>query len=113
MKRAPGLTLFLAAIALGWMPLSAANGLGHPTEFIPTSGPSYSAADEAQDARDIADKINEAVNLRRNVSIVLHNEMTVSVALRVSAQRYWLIVPGPDGSETWFRASMIAAVKIK
>jgi len=72
-----------------------------------------SAEEEAQDAREMAALINQAVNLHREVVVTLHNDTTVVVGALVTVQRYWLTVPLQDRSEIRFRASMIASVKIK
>lgn len=69
------------------------------------------AEEEAQDAADMAAQINEAMNLHREVVITLHDGSTIVVAGRVSARRFWLVVPLRDRSEIRFRTSMIASVK--
>ncbi len=72
-----------------------------------------SAEDEARDAREIADRINEALSVRREVIITLLNDTAVNVSGRVTAQRTWVIITGHDGGEFRFRAAMIASVKIR
>ncbi|MDQ5977335.1 MAG: hypothetical protein QG602_307 [Verrucomicrobiota bacterium] len=72
-----------------------------------------SAEDEARDAREIADRLNEALGLRREVVITLLNDSTVNVSGRVTALRYWVIITGHDGSEFRCRAAMIASVRIR
>jgi hypothetical protein len=72
-----------------------------------------SAEDEARDAREIADRLNEALGLRREVVITLLNDTAVNVSGRVTAQRYWVIITGHDGSEFRCRAAMIASVRIR
>lgn len=72
-----------------------------------------SAEEEEQDAKEIAALINQAVSIRREVVITLHNDTSVVVGAAVTVQRYWLTVPLTDRSEIRFRASMIASVKIK
>ena len=72
-----------------------------------------SAEDEARDAREIADRINEALAIRREVIVTLLNDTAVNVSGRVTAQRYWIVISGFDDSEFRCRAAMIASVKIK
>lgn len=72
-----------------------------------------STAEEETDAREIADRINEALNLRKEVVVTLRNDVSVAVSGRVTARRYWLIVAGRDGSEFLFRAGYIASVSIR
>lgn len=72
-----------------------------------------SAEDEARDAREIADRLNEALGLRREAVITLLNDTAVNVSGRVTAQRYWVIITGHDGSEFRCRAAMIASVRIR
>jgi hypothetical protein len=115
MKRFAGLHLALVIGSLVGAPLSLRAQLaarGHPLEML-RSGLVLTTEEEEQDARELAALINEAVNLRREVTIQLHNDSTVMVAGRVTVQRYWLLVPLPDRSEIRFRASLIASVKIK
>ncbi len=72
-----------------------------------------SAEDEARDAREIADRLNEALGLRREVILTLLNDTAINVTGRVTALRYWVIITGHDGSEFRCRAAMIASVKIR
>jgi hypothetical protein len=115
MKRLAGTFLVLAIVGWGGASLSSGaqeSARGHPLERLRT-GSMLTAEEEEQDAREIAALINEAVNVRRVVTIQLHNDTTVVVGDRVTVQRYWLIVPQPDRAEIRFRASMIASVKIR
>ncbi|WP_129046331.1 hypothetical protein [Oleiharenicola lentus] len=72
-----------------------------------------SVEDEARDAREIADRINEALSVRREVILTLLNDTAVNVSGRVTAQRYWIVITGHDGSEFRCRAAMIASVRIR
>jgi hypothetical protein len=107
------LLVFLAIGSVVWVPLWAQpTGRENPVE-IRRSNVVVLAEEDAQDAADMAAQINEALNLRREVVITLHDGSTIVVAGRVSARRYWLVVPLQDRSEIRFRTSMIASVKLK
>lgn len=82
-------------------------------EMLRSGGVVLTAEEEAQDARELAVLINQAVAVRREVVITLHNDTNVTVGGPVTTQSGWLIVPLADRSEIRFRASMIASVKIK
>ena len=115
MKRRVGflLGLVIGGLSLASLPLGAEqSGRGQPMEMLRGSV-IVSTEEEALDAREMVALINQAVNLRREVIITLHNDTTIVVGALVTAQRYWLVVPLPDRSEIRFRASMIASVKIK
>ena len=113
MKGAIGLLLVLGVGIPGWaqrpLPLDRAGDVRQTHSEVDD----LSSADEERDAREIADRINEAVNLRHRVIIVLRNGTSVIVNGRVTAQRYWLIITASDQSEIRFRAAMIATIKIE
>jgi hypothetical protein len=116
MKRplGPLLCLVIGVVGLMSRPLGAElTARGHPMEMLRAGGVVLTAEEEEQDARELTALINQAVAIRREVVITLHNETSVVVVGPVTAQRYWLIVPLQDRSEIRFRASMIASVKIK
>jgi hypothetical protein len=115
MKRPAGPFLILVIGALGWAQPSAGAETfvrGHRPELIQAG---LTAEEEERDAREIADRVNEAVNIRREVTIILHNDTTLTMApaSRMTARRTWLIISNSDGSEIRFRVSLIATVQIK
>lgn len=116
--RVAGLLLLLAVVTPGWTQDSFARekepaGHDRQTRLLRSDLAALSAEDEARDARELADRINEALAIRREVVITLLNETSVVVSGRVTAQRYWVIITGHDGSEFRCRAAMIAIVRIR
>lgn len=115
---AAGLLLFLALGPSGRAQDSFArettpDGRDRQVRLLRSDLAALTAEDEARDAREIADRINEALGLRREVVLTLLNDTAVNVSGRASAQRYWVVITGHDGSEFRCRAAMIASVKIR
>lgn len=115
---AAGLCLFLSLGTPAWAQDSFARetepaGRDRQIRLLRSDLAALSAEDEARDARELADRINDALAIRREVIITLLNDTTVAVSGRVSAQRYWVIITGHDGSEFRCRAAMIATVRIR
>ncbi len=113
-----GLLLFLAPGLSGpaqdsFARETAPGGRDRQLRLLRSDLAALSAEDEARDAREIADRLNEALGLRREAVITLLNDTAVNVSGRVSAQRYWVIITGHDGSEFRCRAAMIASVRIR
>ncbi|HWA26806.1 MAG TPA: hypothetical protein VG734_14200 [Lacunisphaera sp.] len=104
------LVLTVVPFCLAPLTVSADQSGGRP---LRADGFGLSTAEEETDAREIADRINEALNLRKEVVVTLRNDVSVAVSGRVTARRYWLIVAGRDGSEFLFRAGYIASVSIR
>lgn len=105
---------FLAVALVGPFPVRAEQAAsGFPAELPRASGSGLTAADEERDARELAERINQALNLRREVTLTLFNDTAIIVSGRVTTQRYWLIITDHDGSEFRCRASLVAAVRIK
>lgn len=113
-----GLLFFLSLGTPGWSQDSFARettpaGPDRQLRLQRSEYAALSAEDEARDAREIADRINEALRFRHEVILTLLNDDTVVASGRAAAQRYWLIIIGHDGSEFRCRAAMIASVKIR
>jgi hypothetical protein len=116
MKRPVGPLLCFAIGVVGLMSLPLRAELtarGHPMEMLRSGGVVLTAEQEEQDAREMTALINQAVAVRREVVITLHNDTSIVVGGPVTTQRYWLVVTLQDRSEIRFRASMIASVKIR
>ncbi len=92
---------------------TAPDGRDRQVRLLRAELAALSSEDEARDAREIAERINEALAVRREVVVTLLNDTALNVSGRVNAQRYWVIITGHDGSEFRCRAGMIASVKIR
>ncbi|RXK54966.1 hypothetical protein ESB00_03445 [Oleiharenicola lentus] len=117
-RLAVGLLLWSAAGVSGGAQDSFARetqpaGTDRPVRLLRSDLAALSVEDEARDAREIADRINEALSVRREVILTLLNDTAVNVSGRVTAQRYWIVITGHDGSEFRCRAAMIASVRIR
>jgi len=111
--RLPRHALALSTLALAHFALLAPLSATEPTGRTTLRAGGLSTEEEEQDAREIAERVNVALNLRREVVIDLLNGTSVAASGKVTARRYWLIITDHDGSEFMFRASLIASVRIR